>query len=67
MVRLSSMAASSLRMAVIILRRGQVRGSGQVQGNYVPTATPEPATFGLFGGALVLLGFARKKFSAARV
>lgn len=51
----------------VIFQFGTQDGSGQVQGNYVPTATPEPATFGLFGGALLLVGFARKKFGAARL
>lgn len=33
----------------------------EVTGDPVGAATPEPATFGLFGGAILLFGFARKR------
>jgi hypothetical protein len=60
-------SATTVNTSSVIFQFGTQDGSGTVHGNYVPTATPEPATFGLFGGALLLLGFARKKVGGARL
>jgi hypothetical protein len=58
----STVFTTTLFTAIVAPNSGEVHGQSTVQGHI--DAVPEPATFGLLGGSLLVLGLlGRKKFS----